>query len=73
MTIDPDSGIRKQDGSEVINSVATNSIGRDLAWNWLRNDWDRISAYYDPKSTKTVNTGTPNIYIFLDLLPESVT
>ena len=55
MTIDPDSGIRKQDGSEVINSVATNSIGRDLAWNWLRNDWDRISAYYDPKSTKTIS------------------
>ena len=55
MSIDPNSGIRKQDGSTVIKSVATNSIGRDLAWNWLRNDWERISSYYNPKSTKTIS------------------
>ena len=55
MSIDSDSGIRKQDGSTVIRSVATNSIGRDLVWNWLRNDWTRISTYYDPKSSKTIS------------------
>ena len=55
MSIDSHSGIRKQDGSTVIRSVATNSIGRDLVWNWLRNDWIRISTYYDPKSSKTLS------------------
>ena len=55
MSIDPHSGIRKQDGSTVIRSVATNSIGRDLVWNWLRNDWTQISSYYDPKSSKTIS------------------
>ena len=55
MSIDSDSGIRKQDGSTVIRSVATNSIGRDLVWNWLRNDWTRIAKYYDPKSSKTIS------------------
>lgn len=54
MSIDPLSGIRKQDGTTVITSVATNSIGRDLTWNWLRNDWDRISTYYNPNSSKTI-------------------
>ena len=55
MSIDSDAGIRKQDGSTVIRSVASNPIGRDLAWNWLRNDWKRISAYYNPKSSKTIS------------------
>ena len=55
MSIDSKSGIRKQDGTTVIASVAKNSIGRDLTWNWLRNDWERISSYYDPKSSKTIS------------------
>ena len=55
MSIDKNSGIRKQDGSTVIKGVATNSIGRDLVWNWLRNDWNRISSYYNPKTSKTIS------------------
>ena len=54
-SIDPDSGIRKQDGSTVISSVAKNSVGRDLTWNWLRDDWERISSYYNAKSSKTIS------------------
>ena len=50
MSIDPNSGIRKQDGRIVINSVAGNEIGRDLAWNWLRNEWERVSAYHSSKT-----------------------
>ena len=54
MSIDPNSGIRKQDGSTVIKSVARNQIGRDIVWKWLRNDWNRISTYYNPKTSKTI-------------------
>ena len=55
MSIDKNSGVRKQDGSRVIISVATNSVGRDLVWNWLRNDWKRISTYYNPKTGRTIS------------------
>ena len=55
MSINPDSGIRKQDGSTVIRSVARNQIGRDMVWNWLRNDWNRVSHYYNPKTSKTIS------------------
>ena len=55
MSIDKESGIRKQDGATVIRSVARNSVGRDLVWNWLRNDWDRVSAYYNPKTSRTIS------------------
>ena len=54
MSIDPDSGIRKQDGSTVIKSIARNQIGRDIVWNWLRNSWNSVSAYYNPKTSKTI-------------------
>ena len=54
MSLDPDSGVRKQDGATVISSIAKNSVGRDLVWNWLRNSWKKISSYYDPQSSKTI-------------------
>ena len=49
MTIADDSKIRKQDASSALRSVCRNRIGRDVAWNWLRSDYDRISAYFGPK------------------------
>ena len=54
MSIDSNSGIRKQDGSTVIKSVARNQIGRDITWDWLRSDWKRISNYYNPNTSKTI-------------------
>ena len=24
-----------------------NLIGRYIAWNWIRDNWDRLSSYYD--------------------------
>lgn len=36
------SGIRKMDSSRVFSSVASNDISRDLAWNFLKNELDRI-------------------------------
>ena len=49
MTIADDSKIRKQDASSALRSVCRNRIGRDVAWNWLRSDYDRIRAYFGPK------------------------
>lgn len=47
MSIDPTSGVRKQDGTTAIISVAGNVIGRDIAWDWLRGNWVEISGYFD--------------------------
>ena len=36
------SGIRKQDGRSVISRVAINNVGRDLAFDFIRNYWDKV-------------------------------
>ncbi|KAK7788600.1 hypothetical protein R5R35_008941 [Gryllus longicercus] len=41
-----DSGIRKQDGPRVFNSVSQNVMGHSLAFNFLRNNWEDILDYY---------------------------
>ncbi|XP_037093237.1 aminopeptidase N-like [Pollicipes pollicipes] len=41
-TLTPDSGIRVQDGSQVFSAVSSNSVGRYLAWDFLRNNLKRI-------------------------------
>mgnify|MGYP006897148871 CR=1 FL=1 len=38
------SGIRKQDSGTVFEAVATNDIGRDLAWDYLRANVAEIQA-----------------------------
>ena len=53
-SLNPNSGIRKQDGAMVIASVASNRIGRDLTWDWLRSNWDKISAYFDTAISSSV-------------------
>ena len=49
MTIEDNSKIRKQDGIRAILSVCRNRIGRDVAWDWLRSEYDRISTYFGRK------------------------
>ena len=39
MCFDKDSGVRKQDVSRVFSAIAKNPLGRDLAWNYLRDNW----------------------------------
>ena len=34
------SEVRSQDTVFVISSVASSKVGRDLAWNYFRNNWD---------------------------------
>ena len=42
MAITPKSGIRKQDATRVISNVAYNIHGRDLAFDFVKQNWDRI-------------------------------
>merc|ERR1719266_2538195 len=44
------SGIRKADGRSVISRVAINKNGRDLAFDFIRDKWDRVVEYYGSTS-----------------------
>jgi len=54
MALDENSGVRKQDGYRVVTGVSKNTVGRYLAWNWLRQNWSRISQYYDTAISSAV-------------------
>lgn len=54
MAVDPLSGVRKQDGSSVISSIAGNSVGRYLVWNWIRTKWSVVSTYFDTAISSSV-------------------
>lgn len=56
MTLDPNSGIRKQDGATVITGIANNNVGRYMTWNWLRNKWSEISRYFDTAISSAVGS-----------------
>jgi len=46
MSVTPGSGVRKQDGAKCIASVARNTVGRYLAFNFLREKWTIIKNYF---------------------------
>ncbi|KAK7063250.1 hypothetical protein SK128_000615 [Halocaridina rubra] len=46
----PNSGIRKQDASQVFGAIADNTVGRDLAWNYLQDRWIQILEYFSSGS-----------------------
>lgn len=46
MTITPTSGIRKQDGARAFIAVAENSLGFELAFEFLMTNIKEISEYY---------------------------
>lgn len=45
MAFTENTGIRKQDSGRVFQSVALNSVGRDLAWTFLRDQWRNVTDY----------------------------
>ncbi|XP_042234819.1 aminopeptidase N-like [Homarus americanus] len=57
------SGIRKQDAGTAFRSVARNNVGRYLAWNYLRDKWQKIIDYYGsglftiPRIIETATSG----------------
>jgi len=46
MSLTAGSGVRKQDGSSVIANVARNTVGRYLAFNFLREKFDVVKNYF---------------------------
>merc|ERR1712142_162699 len=54
MSLNEESGVRKQDGWRVIVGVSRNIIGRYIAWNWIRDNWERLSSYYDTAISSSV-------------------
>merc|ERR1712045_520279 len=50
MSLTEGSGIRKADGRSVISRVAINKNGRDLAFDFIRDKWDRVVDYYGSTS-----------------------
>jgi len=50
-TLDPKSGIRRQDGSAVFSQVASNSLGRYIAFNFLRDRWVDIKGVFKTLSS----------------------
>merc|ERR1711874_456243 len=46
MSLTEGSGVRKQDGSLVMGSVARNTVGRDLAFDFIRDKWSVVKDYY---------------------------
>ena len=43
MSLNPDSGVRRQDGSKVIGNVALNTVGRYLAFDFVEQEWERVA------------------------------
>ena len=47
MSLNEESGVKKQDGYRVISAVASNTLGRYIAWNWMRQNWLQLHEYFD--------------------------
>ena len=47
MSLQEEAGVKKQDGYRVIASVAGQTLGRYVAWNWIRGNWSRLAQYFD--------------------------
>ncbi|KAF2365600.1 ERAP1-like C-terminal domain, partial [Trinorchestia longiramus] len=45
MAFTENSGIKKQDANGVFGNIASNDIGRDIAWDYLQNNFDSIANY----------------------------
>jgi hypothetical protein len=43
MSLTPDSGVRQQDGRSVISNIAGNTVGRDLAFDFIRDKWEEVT------------------------------
>jgi len=47
MALHETSGVKRQDGYMVVQAVSKNTLGRYIAWNWIRNNWNLIRELYD--------------------------
>lgn len=44
MSLDPNSGIRRNDASSVFINVGSNPVGRDLTFNFIQTRWSEMVA-----------------------------
>ena len=47
MSLTEEFGVKKADGYRVISGVATKTLGRYVAWNWIRDNWAQLRLYFD--------------------------
>lgn len=47
MSLTEESGVKKGDGYRVISAVAGGTLGRYVAWNWIRQNWQLLRTYFD--------------------------
>ena len=45
-----ESGVRKQDGATVISYISSNIFGRDLAFDFVQDNWKTVTDYYGKSS-----------------------
>eukprot|EP00090_Calanus_glacialis_P046064 TRINITY_DN885_c0_g1_i5.p1 TRINITY_DN885_c0_g1~~TRINITY_DN885_c0_g1_i5.p1 ORF type:complete len:807 (+),score=220.22 TRINITY_DN885_c0_g1_i5:315-2423(+) len=50
MSLTPESGVRRQDGSKVLGNVAQNTVGRYLTFDFVQQEWERVAEIYGKSS-----------------------
>jgi len=54
MSMTPNSGVRRQDGSTVIGGVARNTVGRYLAFDFIREEWATVKEVFTGFTQKNI-------------------
>ncbi|KAK3860173.1 hypothetical protein Pcinc_033761 [Petrolisthes cinctipes] len=60
MAFSDSSGIRKQDAFRVFGAVASNEVGRPLAWSFLQDNWEAIYEFYGKAKARLIKSATGN-------------
>ncbi|XP_050699392.1 aminopeptidase N-like [Eriocheir sinensis] len=60
MAFSPGSDIRKQDALTVFSAVATNDVGRPLAWTFLQDRWDDLRDFLERTGARMVRAVSRN-------------
>ncbi|TRY69463.1 hypothetical protein TCAL_04682 [Tigriopus californicus] len=70
MSVNPQSGIRKQDATLVISNVARNVHGRDLTFDFVRSHWNHLKDYLGGRFERALGSvlGGRNTQLELDEL-----
>ena len=43
MSLTPESGVRRQDGSKVLGNVSQNTVVRYLTFDFVQQEWERVA------------------------------
>jgi len=54
MSLTPGSGVRRQDGSTVIGGVSRNTVGRYLAFDFIRDQWNTVKEVFTGFTQKNI-------------------